>query len=95
MSPALNGSSVLEHSEHSSVIEIRNRMMFDSTRDCHICTLWKRLNALHLKILNRSLQRFNPLTTNDTFWRCLTLAACYQLVQSVLKMGLALVEKVG
>ena len=34
---------------------------------------------------------FNPLTTDDDFWRCLTLATCYmyQLVQSVLKIGFA------
>ena len=34
----------------------------------------------------------NPLTTDDTFWRHLTLAACYQLAQSVLKIGSALAE---
>ena len=37
----------------------------------------------------------NPLTTNDTFWHCQTLAVCYQLVQSVLKIGSALTERVG
>ena len=26
----------------------------------------------------------NPLTTDDTFWHCLTLAACYQLMQFIL-----------
>ena len=36
----------------------------------------------------------NPLTTNDAFWRHLTLAACYQLVQSVLKIGSVLAERV-
>ena len=35
------------------------------------------------------------LTTDDAFWRRLTLAACYQLVQSVLKIGSALAERVG
>ena len=29
MSPALNGSSMLERFEHSNVIEIRNGIMFD------------------------------------------------------------------
>ena len=29
MSPTLNESSVLKHFEHSSTIEIRNRIMFD------------------------------------------------------------------
>ena len=28
---------------------------------------------------------FNPLTTDDVFWR-LTLGVCYQLVQAVLKI---------
>ena len=37
----------------------------------------------------------NPLTTNDAVWRRLTLAACYQLAQSVLKIGSALAERVG
>ena len=31
-----------------------------------------------------------PLTIDDAFWRCLTLAACYQLAQFVLKIGFAL-----
>ena len=34
---------------------------------------------------------FNPLTTNGTFWYHQTLAAFYQLVQSALKIGFALV----
>ena len=38
---------------------------------------------------------FNPLTTDDAFWHCLTLAACYQLVQSILKIGFALAKKGG
>ena len=37
----------------------------------------------------------NPLTTDDTIWRRQFLAACYQLVQSVLKIGSALAERVG
>ena len=37
----------------------------------------------------------NPLTTNDAIWRRLTLAVCYQLVQSVLKIGFALAKKAG
>ena len=37
----------------------------------------------------------NPLTTDDTFWDCQTLATCYQLAQSVLKIGSALAERVG
>ena len=37
----------------------------------------------------------NPLTTDDAFWCHLTLATCYQLAQSVLKIGSALAERVG
>ena len=38
---------------------------------------------------------FNPLTTDDALWHHQFLATCYQLVQSVLKIGLALTERVG
>ena len=37
----------------------------------------------------------NPLPTSDAFWRRQILAACYQLAQSVLKIGSALAERVG
>ena len=37
----------------------------------------------------------NPLTTDDAIWRRLTLAACYQLAQSVLKLGFVLAKKAG
>ena len=37
----------------------------------------------------------NPLTTDDTFWRHQILATCYQLAQSVLKIGSVLAERVG
>ena len=36
-----------------------------------------------------------PLTSDAAFWRCQILAACYQWVQSVLKIGSALAERVG
>ena len=35
---------------------------------------------------------FNPLTTDDAFWHCLTLAVCYRLVQGVLKIGFVLAK---
>ena len=35
------------------------------------------------------------LTTDDVFWHRLTLAACYQLAQSVLKIGSVLAKRVG
>ena len=37
----------------------------------------------------------NPLPTNDAFWRRQILAACYQLAQSILKIGSVLAERVG
>ena len=37
----------------------------------------------------------NPLTTNDAFWRRQFLAVCYQLAQSILKIGSALAERMG
>jgi len=37
----------------------------------------------------------NPLTTDDECSRHATLAGCYQLAQSVLKIGFALAKKVG
>ena len=40
-------------------------------------------------------EEVNPLTTDDTFWHRQTLVACYQLAQSVLKIGSALAERVG
>ena len=47
---------------------------------------------VNVTILN-IVQTFNP--SDDAFWRRLTLAACYQLAQSVLKIGSALAERVG
>ena len=41
------------------------------------------------------LHTINPLTTDDAIWRRQILAACYQLAQSVLKIGSALAERVG
>ena len=38
---------------------------------------------------------FNPLPTDDAFWRSQILSACFQLTQSVLKIGSALAERVG
>ena len=38
---------------------------------------------------------FNPLPTDDAFWRHQILAACYQLAQSVLKIASVLAGRVG
>jgi len=46
-----------------------------------------------MMVLNQVVDTFNPLTTDDAIWRCLILAACYQLAQSVLKIGFALAKK--
>ena len=40
-------------------------------------------------------ENINPLNIDDAIWHHLTLAARYQLVQSVLKIGFALAKKVG
>ena len=42
-----------------------------------------------------SRRYFNPLTTDDAFWRHQILAACYHLAQSILKIGPVLAERVG
>ena len=36
---------------------------------------------------------FNSLTTDDTFWCCLILAMCYQLVKDVLKIHFILAKR--
>ena len=38
---------------------------------------------------------FNTLTTNNVFWRHLSLAACHQLAQFILKIDFALARKFG
>ena len=49
--------------------------------------------------LNKTSRKYNsvvnPLPTDDAIWRRQILAACYQLAQSVLKIGSALAERVG
>ena len=40
-------------------------------------------------------ESFNPLTTDDAVWHRLTLAACYRLAQSVLKIDFVLAKKAG
>ena len=42
-----------------------------------------------------SIAMINPLTTDDAFWHHQVLATCYQLMQSILKIGSALAERVG
>ena len=60
----------------------------------------------HLKILKRqefscrsNLAKFfvllNRLIINDAFWHHLTLAACYRLAESILKIGFVLAKKNG
>ena len=49
----------------------------------------RKLNFSHLT------SYVNPLTTDDECTLQAILAACYQLVQSVLKIGFVLAKKVG
>ena len=55
------------------------------------------LNCISLStmkyVFDDPLSSFNHLTTDDAFWYHLTLATCYQLLQSVLKIGFALANK--
>ena len=44
---------------------------------------------------SKQTRDLNPLTTNDDYSRHRNSAACYQLAQSVLKIGSALAERVG
>ena len=46
-------------------------------------------------LLGRFCSPINSLTTNDDYSRHRNSAACYQLAQSVLKIGSALAERVG
>ena len=46
-------------------------------------------------IWSKSCDYLDPLTTDDAFWHRQFLATCYQLAQSVLKIGSALAERVG
>ena len=48
-----------------------------------------------IQIFTYPNNQINILTTNDDYSHHRNLAACYQLVQSVLKIGSALAEKVG
>ena len=58
---------------------------------------FKELKGFNLIICQvyMKLSGINPLTTDDAIWCRLTLAACYQLAQSVLKIGFALAKKAG
>ena len=55
------------------------------------------LGSVNLHHLGNAVQtyQFNPLTTDDECTRHENLAACYQLVQSVLKIGFALAKMVA
>ena len=48
-----------------------------------------------LFFIGRFCSLINPLTTNDDYSCHRNSAACYQLAQSVLKIGSALAERVG
>ena len=56
---------------------------------------WRITPSTHPTVsITLNIAYINPLATNDAFWRCQILAACYQLVQPVLKIGSALAERV-
>ena len=53
------------------------------------------MNIIEWLIYGLFCSLINTLTTNNAFWCHQILATCYQLVQSVLKIGSALAEGVG
>ena len=53
------------------------------------------VNCTTIKSVTHVPGLLNPLTTDDAFWCRQFLGACYQLAQSVLKIGSALAERVG
>ena len=58
----------------------------------YICFLLRLRDTAHTRVLT---VYFNPLTTNDNYSRHRNSAACNQLVQSILKIGSVLAERVG
>ena len=52
------------------------------------------MTSINICIKNVKLKVVNPLTTDDASWRQI-LVTCYKLVQSVLKIGSVLAERVG
>ena len=56
---------------------------------------WTDYKHIQNKKYTLSQLLINPLPTDDAFWHRQILAACYQLAQSVLKIGSVLAERVG
>ena len=60
-----------------------------------ICMQYSITEILIIEVATPHGSIFNPLTTDDEYTRHETLATCYQLAHSVLKIGFALAKKVG
>ena len=65
-----------------------------SLEDSKLHLLWVNCDWCCL-LCNCKQECINPLTTDDTIWCRLILAACYQLGQSVLKIDFVLAKKAG
>ena len=69
----------------------------DNTKSYNWQTLWMgtymEMGACLRAIQNKSW--FISLTIDDAFWRHQFSTACYQLAQSIFKIGSALTERVG
>ena len=66
------------------------------TSCCHPTTVLNGFKPVIVAVMTKLIvTTVNPLTNDDAFWRRQNLAACYQLAQSVLKIGSALAERVG
>ena len=48
--------------------------------------IWSLIAYPFMPWISHPMSMFNPLTTNDVFWRRQILTTCYQLAQSVLKI---------
>ena len=77
---------------HLAVVEQLTAAKADVNIPMKVCYL---LNNVHTLLDNITLLELNPLTTDDAVWRRQNLATCYQLAQSVFKIGSALAERVG
>ena len=73
------------------------------TVDTSMIKLWSQTSVNLLRLENKlgmhlhfgGFSFINTSTTNDTFWCRQILAACYQLAQSISKIGFVLAERVG
>ena len=92
----------LSHCDHyrkKALLNIAEQVRFASDQICllylqsivHLCLC----QPMHSCKWMFHIALINPLTTDDECTSHATLATCYQLAQSVLKIGFALAKKAG